>query len=292
MRQTLTIFFLALMAIGCRRGADVPDSAGTFEATTVEVSCIEPGAIVYLPVEEGREVGQGDTIAVLDTVKLAIERRSTVISLDEIGLLRRQAQTQRELSEIQLEAAEREFRRVKSLHDEGSVGSAELDKLQTQLDVAKNAVQAAQIAQGDLDYRERSLREKLRLVEKRIADAVVCAPISGTVVEKYHETGETLTPGESIVSLADLQKMYALLYIPETILGKIRLNQMLRLRIDSHPEQKFEGRISWISPQAEFTPKNVQTREARVELVYEIKVNVENPEGIFKIGMPVEAYLE
>ncbi len=277
---------------GCRRGADLPDSTGTFEATTVEVSCTEPGTIIYLPVEEGRELQEGDTIAILDTAKLAIERQSTNISLDEIGLLRRQAQTQRELAEIQLQAAEREFRRIKSLHEEGSIGTAELDKLQTQLDIAQNAVLAARIAQGGLDYRERGLRERLRLAEKRIADAVVCAPIAGTVVEKYHEKGETVAPGENIVSLADLRQMYALLYIPETKLGSIRLNQALRLRVDSHPDRKFEGRISWISPEAEFTPKNVQTREARIELVYAIKVMVENPEGIFKIGMPVEAYLE
>jgi len=209
-----------------------------------------------------------------------------------MGLLRRQAQTQRELAEIQLQAAEREFRRVKSLHDEGSIGTAELDKIQTQLDIAQNAVQAAKLAQADLDYRERGLREKLRLVEKRIADAIVQAPISGTVVEKYHEVGETLTPGESIVSIADLRKMYALVYIPETKLGSIQLNQTIRLRIDTYPDRNFEGRIAWISPEAEFTPKNVQTREARVELVYAIKVTVENPEGIFKIGMPVEAYLK
>lgn len=292
MRFGAIVLVVSLIMTSCRRGVDVPDSTGTFEATVIEVSCIEPGTVIYLPVEEGRELQQGDTIAVLDTAKLAIERVSTNISLDEMGLLRRQAQTQRELAEIQLQAAEREFQRVKSLHEEGSIGTAELDKLQTQLDIAKNAVQAARIAQADLDYRERGLREKLRLVEKRIADAVVCAPISGTVVEKYHESGETLTPGESIVSLADLGQMYALLYIPETKLGSIRLNQTLRLRVDSYPDRKFEGRISWISPQAEFTPKNVQTREARVELVYAIKVVVENPEGIFKIGMPVEGYLK
>jgi len=286
------VLVVSLIMTSCRRGADLPDSTGTFEATVVEISCTEPGTVIYLPVEEGRELQEGDTIAVLDTAKLAIERESTNISLEQMDLLRRQAQTQRELAEIQLQAAEREFRRVKSLHDEGSIGTAELDRLQTQLDVAQNAVLAARIAQGDLDYRERGLREKLRLVEKRVSDAIVRAPTGGTVVEKYHETGETLSPGESIVSLADLRHMYALLYIPETKLGSIRLNQTLRLRVDSHPDRKFEGRISWISPQAEFTPKNVQTREARVELVYAIKVMVANPEGIFKIGMPVEAYLE
>jgi HlyD family secretion protein len=292
MRTILIILLFALTAIGCRRGADLPDSTGTFEATTVEVSCTEPGTIVYLPVEEGRALQERDTIAVLDTAKLAIERKSTIISLDEIGLLRRQTQTQRELTEIQLEAAQREFGRVKRLHEEGSIGTAELDKAQTQLDIAQNAVQAARIAQSDLDYRERGLREKLRLVETRIADAIVCAPISGTVVEKYHEVGETLTPGESIVSLADLAQMYARIYVPETNLGSIRLNQTIRLRIDTYPDKDFEGRITWISPEAEFTPKNVQTREARVELVYAVKVTVENPEGIFKIGMPVEAYLK
>jgi HlyD family secretion protein len=292
MKAVVATLLFGSLVMSCRRGADLPDSTGTFEATVVEISCTEPGTIIYLPVEEGRELQEGDTIAVLDTAKLAIERKSTNISLDEIGLLRRQTQTQRELAEIQLDAAQRELQRVKNLHDEGSIGSAELDKAQTQFDISQNAVKAARIAQADLDYRERELREKLRLVETRIADAVVCAPLSGTVVEKYHEVGETLSPGESIISLSDLSRMYARIYVPETKLGSIQLNQNIRLRIDTYPKKDFEGRIAWISPEAEFTPKNVQTREARVELVYAVKVTIDNPEGIFKIGMPVEAYLK
>ncbi len=283
---------LALGIAGCQRGPGVPDSTGTFEATLVDISCIEPGQIISLRAEEGQALQKGDTIAVLDTVRLAIERASVEISLQEVALNRRQAETQLALAEIQLKAAQREFARVSDLHDKGSISSIEFDKQETQLDIAKNAVDAARIARADLDYRERLLREKLRLVEKRIADAVIRAPMDGTVVEKYREEGETVGLGETVVSLADLRRMYALIYIPEPKLGRVALNQAVRLRIDSHPDRDFSGTISWISSEAEFTPKNVQTREARVELVYAVKVTVDNPDGIFKIGMPVEAYLD
>jgi HlyD family secretion protein len=286
------LLLLGLSTAGCQRGSGVPDSTGTFEATLVDISCIEPGQIISLRVEEGQALHEGDTIAVLDTVRLGIERASVQISLQEVALNRRQAETQLALAEIQLKAARREFARVSDLHEKGSISSIEFDKQETQLDIAKNAVDAAQIARADLDYRERLLREKLRLVGKRIADAVIRAPMDGTVVEKYREEGETLSPAETVVSLADLRHMYALMYIPEPKLGRVELNQGVRLRIDSHPDRDFSGTISWISPEAEFTPKNVQTREARVELVYAVKVTVDNPDGIFKIGMPVEAYLD
>lgn len=288
----LFYLFVSLGIVGCQRGSGRPDSTGTFEATLAHVSCIEPGPIISLPVEEGQTLHEGDTIAVLDTTRLAIERASVQISLEELTLSRRQARTQLDLAEIQLKAAEREFGRICDLHEKGSISPSDFDKQETQLDIARNAVEAAQLACAGLDFRERLLREKLRLAEKRIADAIIRAPRDGTVVEKYHEEGETLRAGESIVSLADLRHMYALIYIPEPKLGRVKLNQTVRLRVDSHPDREFSGTISWISPEAEFTPKNVQTREARVELVYAARVTVDNPDGIFKIGMPVEAYLD
>ncbi len=292
--RTILIFFLIIGfgITGCQRKADVPDSTGTFEATVVEVSCIESGQILSLYVEGGQELQQGDTIAVIDTARLAIEYSATQVSLSEFELLRKQADSKLALAEIQLKAAEREFKRVRNLYEKNSISSIEFDKHQTLLDVALNTLQSARIARDELDYKEQLLQEKLRLVQKRLDDAIICAPISGTVIEKYHETGEVLGPGGSVVSLADLQHMYALIYIPETKLGDIKLRQTIRLRIDSHPTQDFQGTLSWISPQAEFTPKNVQTREARVELVYAAKVTITNPDGIFKIGMPVEAYLK
>jgi len=292
--RTILVFLLIIGfgIAGCQRVADMPDSTGTFEATVVEVSCVEPGQIISLPVVEGQELQQGDTIAVIDTTRLAIERASTQVSLRELVLLREQADSKLELAEIQYEATEREFKRAKNLYEKASISSFDFDQHQTQFDVAKNTLQSARIARNELDFKEQLLREKLRLVQKRLDDAIICAPISGTVVEKYHETGEVLGLGGSIVSLADLRHMYAHIYIPETKLGDVKLRQTIRLRIDSHPTQDFQGTLAWISPEAEFTPKNVQTREARVELVYAAKVTIENPDGIFKIGMPVEAYLK
>ncbi|MBU1936841.1 biotin/lipoyl-binding protein [bacterium] len=159
MRAILVFLLIIGFGIaGCQRVADMPDSTGTFEATVVEVSCVEPGQILSLPVEEGQELQQGDTIAVIDTTRLAIERTSTRVSLRELTVLREQADSKLELAEIQYKAAEREFLRAQTLHDKGSIRSVEFDQHQTQFDVAKNTLQSARIARNELNFKEQLLR--------------------------------------------------------------------------------------------------------------------------------------
>ncbi|MCI0495071.1 efflux RND transporter periplasmic adaptor subunit, partial [candidate division KSB1 bacterium] len=128
--------------------------------------------------------------------------------------------------------------------------------------------------------------------ESQMRDARIPSPIEGTVTEKYVEQGEIARPGGPVVSLADLQNMWIKIYFKETELGKIKLNGNADIQISSYPDRTFAGRIAWISPKAEFTPKNVQTKDARADLVYAVKIEVKNPEGILKIGMPADVVLK
>jgi HlyD family secretion protein len=132
----------------------------------------------------------------------------------------------------------------------------------------------------------------LKLLDKQISDAVVTAPSGGSVIEKYSEKGEIVTYGKPLVKIADISKVWLKVYVSEEMLGKIKLGGKADVRIDSMPEKSFTGSITWISPKSEFTPKSVQTRNSRIDLVYAVKITLENPDGIFKIGMPAEVYIQ
>jgi HlyD family secretion protein len=195
-----------------------------------------------------------------------------------------------EFAGIQLTAAKREYARIKELRDKESATSSQMDAQTTALDLAHNSLKGTEMALSDLSFQEASLIEQIRLLDRRILDCVIRSPINGEVVEKYFEQDETIGLAQKILTLADLGEMRLTVYIPEAELGRVKLGSQVRIRIDSEPDKDNIGIVGWISPKAEFTPKNIQTRDARVALVYAVRVRVENPEGVFKIGMPADVY--
>jgi HlyD family secretion protein len=129
------------------------------------------------------------------------------------------------------------------------------------------------------------------LLRKQLSDATVVAPVSGTATLKPVEVGELISAGSVVATIARLEKLNLMIYVNESELGKVRLGGEAEVVIDSYPEKTFPGRVVYISPVAEFTPKNVQTKEDRTKLVFGVKLEVENAEGILKAGMPADAYL-
>jgi HlyD family secretion protein len=293
MRTSIILILAALLLlIGCSQNKNNPDCTGTFEATEIELSSPEGGKIIFLTLEEGQRVEQDQILVVLDTVRLDIQRSNLQVNLDGISAQKRQLSNKVELAKIQLAAAEREYNRIKDLFDKESAPKAQMDAQTTNLDLARNTLDGAKIALADLSYQEASLKEQIRLLDQRIKDSVIRSPIKGEIIAKFFEQGETIGPMQKILTVADLNRMKLTVYVPEKDLGKLKLNSNVRVRIDSNPDKDYTGIISWISPKAEFTPKNVQTRDARVELVYAIRVFADNPEGMFKIGMPADVYLD
>jgi HlyD family secretion protein len=132
----------------------------------------------------------------------------------------------------------------------------------------------------------------LRLARIRLEKARIFSPISGTVLVKSSEQGEVVSPGVPIVTIADLGDMWVKIYIDEVNIGNIRLGQPARVRVDSFPEREFSGKITYISDEAEFTPKNIQTREDRVKLVFAVKVGIDNAGGLLKPGMYADIELD
>lgn len=160
-----------------------------------------------------------------------------------------------------------------------------------QAELARLRLNAARDQIAALDAKAQQLRAAMDLIQLQMQDAVIRAPISGSILEKYAEAGENIPPVGAIVKIADSKHLWIKVYLSEKDVGLVSLNSMVRVRVDAISGQAFDGRVSWISPKAEFTPKNVQTRQARADLVFAVKVEFENPDQAAAIGMPADVLL-
>ena len=314
---TLTLAAAAFLpAPGCsRREAGPPVYSGTIEAVEVDVAPEISGRILERPVDEGDQVKAGDTIAVIDPEPYRIALAQTEAALAEAkartsllaaGYRQEEiAAAAREVDEAQaqLDLALAQVRRVERLVSESVAAQEDMDRAQRDREVAQARLAAAR-ARHDLvsrGYRREEVDQAraevagLEALAERgrldIARSTVRSPLAGTVTAKLQEPGEWVQPGQPIVTVADLANMYTWVYPSIVEVERIRIGYEVSVRIDAYPGKDFPGKVVYISPQAEFTPKNVQTVEDRVQQVFGVKVAVANPDGALTIGIPADVAL-
>lgn len=249
---------------------------GTVEAVEVLVSAQVTGRITGLLVDEGQRVEQGLPVATIDDLlyRAQVEQaRSAVAS----------AKSQFAVLKAQLDGVRIALARTRKLLSTGSTTEMQLDDIETKESVLKAQQQVVQAQVVNA-------QAALKLAETQLSYTHIEAPVSGTVIRRDVELGETVLPGSALMTIADLSTMEVKVYVPGPMLGKIQIGQAVRLVTDSYPDRNFRGSVATIADDAEFTPKNVQTRDERVRLVYQVKVRVLNPDGILKTGMPVDAW--
>lgn len=277
---------LALLA-GCS-GREEARPSGVFEATEIRLSPALAGRIVDLRADEGAAVAAGDTLLVLDGDLARLERARTATSLATLAARRLRAADGLQEAEAAAGLAERSHRRLQALREQGSASEQQLDEAATALERARQALSGLRHELAALDAERASVEAGLAVQDRRLEDLVLVAPSAGTVLERYAEPGEWIVPGQAALRLADLGSLELRFYLGETDLGLVRLGQELAVSVDTFPGESFAGRVAWISSEAEFTPKNVQTREARSQLVYAVRAAVANPAGRLAIGMPAD----
>jgi HlyD family secretion protein len=312
----LAAFLIAVAAGGgCRKASDSGEivAAGHVEATEVRVSTKAAGTLLRLAVEEGATVAAGQELARIDTTDTELELKSARADRAqadaELRLRRagsrpedvREAEAQVARAEADLAGAARDLERMEGLLASGSGTTQARDDARTRNDVARASLAAARERLGRM--RAGSRREEIDAaaarvqaadarigqLEQQLRDAVIASPTPGIVTQKLAEQGELLARGGGLVVVTDLANAWLNVYVSETDLGRIRLDQEAAVVTDDG--QTRRGRVSFVASQAEFTPKNVQTRDERVKLVYKVKVALENADGLFKPGMPAEARL-
>lgn len=291
--KTYHLVFLlvaALSASGCKdKGVDW-DASGVFEATEVVVSARATGELLSFSADEGREVLAGEALGCVDTLQLSLQKRQLAATLRATSS--RLLDADRQLASLRQEIANlrRERQRFGELLQADAATGRQVDEIDYQLEVLERRLAATseqlESNNSSLDGQEESIEAQLAQVEDRIRKSVVVSPITGTVLTKYAETGEYAQPGRPLFKVADLEHMRLRAYVTADQLTELRIGQRATVYADSGTDGRraYEGTVSWIAGKAEFTPKTVQTRDERANLVYAVKVDVTN-DGLIKRGM-------
>lgn len=286
------LILTALAIMGCQNGQSPGFlGSGTLEAREVNISALSTGTILKLTREEGQMVRAGALLAQIDVETLRLQRAQHQASLEEIKARRRAAEASLAEARDTLTNTRSQYQRIKELHQRGSATRQQLDDVTTQLNVQKNKLDGARAQLSVLDSQSAQTQASIRVLERQIADGRVKAPLGGRIVEKYVEAGEVATTGGRLYKIVDLDRFWLNIYLAEPDLGQVATGQKVTVRVDAL-DRPLAGRVAWTAPEAEFTPKNVQTKTARAELVYAVKVELEENPEVLKIGMPAEVYVK
>jgi HlyD family secretion protein len=313
----ICIISVTILSYGCNRGSsNLLESTGTVEATDVDIRSEASGKILALYFDEGDWVKKGDVIAEIDHEKLDIELAQAKARLAETeaqltllikGLRDKEVERARETlleSKVLLKDNKREYTRIQKLYEEEVVDLGSRDKAEAAYEAAQKRYEIAkknyeialegsrkeEIQAGEAV--KEAAEAQVKLIERRIEDATVTIPIDGVISERYVELGELMSVGSLIATVIDLKHVWVMAYVSEKNLGKVKLGRQGKVMVDSFPHKEFIGKVTYISPEAEFTPKNIQTKEERVKLVFGVKIEVDNPDQELKPGMPADAVIE
>jgi HlyD family secretion protein len=310
----LSAVIIVLTGCELRHGAQ-PDCSGTIECTQVQVAAQAGGRLLRLPPQEGALIKRGDLVAQIDTADYILRRNESAAlyaqAEAQLALVRagsRDEDIQRAREQVReamagATASSNDLRRMDALFGNGSATEKQRDDARSAFDRAIAVVAAAEqnFARFQAGSRKEDIRvaetqvdvakSRLAQAEKALQDCTLASPVDGTVTTRSHEEGDMVAAGATLLTLSRLDDVWLAIYVPETRLGKVSLGQTVRVAIDG-VDRRFEGKVTFISPEAEFTPKDIQTPDQRAKLVYRVKVTLPNEERIFKPGMPADAYLE
>lgn len=286
---TASLSLAAFCLSGCGRN-DRSDGYGNFESTEIVVSSEATGKLIRYDVDDGVRLDKGQVAAVVDTTQLALDRQQLRAQLKALLEQKPSVVAEANVYRQQRRNIQRDLDRYTRLVNEGAVSVKTLENVQDQARVIDQQISAVDSKIPTIDSQAKALRDQIGKVDDQITKAVVRNPAKGVVLAKYAEPGEVVSYGKPLYRIADTGTMYLRVWLSETQLPSVKIGQKVNVLIDNEKaaSKKLTGTIAWISSKAEFTPKIIQTREDRVNMVYAVKVLVENPEGVLKIGMPGE----
>jgi HlyD family secretion protein len=283
------LFILPLLISSCSTIKDKPDAYGTFEATEVTVSSQANGRILWLTFEEGQILDSNQMVGLIDTTDLELKKEQLMAQRDATEAQKTNLEAQTAVQEQNKENAGIDKTRLEKLFKDGAATRKQMDDINGSLNLIDKQIATINSQYTVIRSQVESLGKQIDQMKKSIRDSRIVNPVKGTVLTKYAEAGEITTYGKPVYKIADLTDMFLRVYVEGTQLANIKIGQTVEIRYDKDEKTntKTEGMISWISQTAEFTPKTIQTKEERVNLVYAVKVKVKNDGGM-KIGMPGE----
>ena len=285
----------AMLAASCGTEAEF-DAQGTFEATEVVVSSEATGRILNFEVEEGMAVEANQMVGAIDSVQLHLQRKQLVAQ--QSALLGSRPDVKKQVAALREQIAKQneELRRVENMLKDGAATQKQKDDIEAQIKILESQLDAtlSTLDKNTSTINENSvaLEAQIAALDDRISKCSILSPVGGTVLVKYAEAGELASVGKPLMKIADLQKIYLRAYFTSDQLANIKLGDEVKVVADFGSDERYDytGRIAWISSESEFTPKTIQTKDSRANLVYAVKIAVEN-DGRLKIGLAGEVVL-
>jgi HlyD family secretion protein len=280
---------LIILVTSCSTNDERSDAFGNFEAETVIVSSESSGKIIRINVEKGQKIDRGFVAAVTDTVQLHLKLEQIKAQKEAVNSNKQSIRAQIDILEEQKKNMVVDKKRVEDMVKDGAATQKKLDDINGQIAVIEKQIAHTKTQIISVNKELNVLETQQQATEDMLDRCTIVSPANGTVIETYIEQGELASPGKAVFKIADLDEMILKVYVTGAQLPDIRIGQKVKVIVDKNAKenQSFEGKITWISSEAEFTPKIIQTKEERVKLVYAIKVKVQN-DGTLKIGMPGE----
>jgi len=281
-------FAMALLLVACSgNNGDRVVYNGRLESDIIRISAEAAGKIDTLKAQEGQSVQKGQLLAVINSDKIMVRLAQQLTQFQEVNIGLLALKTQEKEINAQLKLTKTTLAKTKNMVASGAATEQKLDELETQLEILLTKQEALKIQESMLANKKEQLISVIELTKISLDDTRISAPLDGQVLNRFVNLDELCAPGMALFEIADLTKLEANIYLPLALLGDVKLGTAVEVSVDGQ-EETFRGSVKWISSESEFTPKTILTEETRTTLVYRVKVEIPNPNGVLKIGMPVD----
>jgi HlyD family secretion protein len=288
-KELLFGFAMIILLVSCGKSSDEYDASGTFEATEVIVSAESMGEITQFDIIEGQQLTENQMVGAIDSVQLYLKKLQLKASQKAMLIRRPNLNKQVAAIEQQITTAKSEKKRIQNLVNANAANQKQLDDVNAQILVLEKQLTAQksiiESANDGISGDNEALKIQMAQIDDQLKKCNIQSPINGTVLTKYAEKGELAAPGKALFKIADISNLILRAYITSDQITQMKVNQQVKVFVDFGEDKmkEYPGTISWISSKSEFTPKTIQTRDERANLVYAVKINVKN-DGYIKIG--------
>ncbi|WP_167619610.1 HlyD family secretion protein [Maribellus sediminis] len=289
MKQNLILVILSLLLFSCGNTEEKSDAFGNFEADPVIISSESAGRVLELNIDKGQTIEKGTKAALIDTVQMSLKLKQIDAQKAAVVAKRQSIQSQVSVFEEQIKNLRTNEDRIRRMLKDGAATQKQLDDITGQISVLERQIENTRTQYISVNKELEVLDAQQDATKDLLDRCTIVAPVNGTILETYVEQGEMASPGKPLFKIADLEHLTLKVYVSGAQLPKVKIGQEVNVLIDKSAteNQTLSGKVDWISSEAEFTPKIIQTKEERVKLVYAVKVLVKN-DGTLKIGMPGE----
>lgn len=291
MNKIISILILFSTLSSCQNNSQKADAYGNFEATEITISSETNGKIIQLNITEGETISKGKMVALIDTISLQLKKEQLEVAKSVIYSKSKGVLSQISVLNAQKETAKTNKTRAENLLADKVGSQKQLDDVNGQISVINQQIRSIETQNAGVVNEAKKLDAQIKEIDNQISTCKILNPVDGTVLVKYAQANEITSFGRPLYKIANMQQMIFKGYVSEPQMANLKISQEVNLKIDVPDGMKsYKGAITWIASEAEFTPKIIQTKEERVNLVYAIKVTVDN-DGSLKIGMPGEMWI-